>query len=127
MDKLFALLQFMLALFGVDAGGRTLVDHVVVDGRDLLYSRVHVAAGVARFDCVRSGSGRCHYTVLPPGCIDAMPAAMPDCLRHPLRRFAVARGHSEQVAGLTRFQLCVSASAAHPGGDCDARRPLARR
>lgn len=119
MDKLFALLQFVMALFGVDAGGRTLVDRVVVDGQDLLYSRVHVADGVARFDCVRSSSGRCHYTVLPPGCVEPMPAAMPACMRHPLRRFAVARGDSEQVVGLVAFQLCVSQTPTRPGGACE--------
>ena len=127
MDKLFALLQFVLALFGIEAGGHTLVDRVHVDGQDLLYSKVHVADGMARFDCVQSSSGRCHYTVLPPGCIAPAPAATPACLRHPLRRFTVDRGESRQVAGLIHFQLCVSATPTHPGGACEARRLQARR
>ena len=53
-----------------DAIVRATVDGIVVetaDGIEALYSRADVHAGVARFECVRSISGRCHYAVFAAG------------------------------------------------------------
>ncbi|MBS7456920.1 hypothetical protein [Coralloluteibacterium stylophorae] len=113
MDKFVALLQFVLALFGVDVAGSTYVARATVDGVDTLHARAVVEAGVARFECLRSASGHCHYVVWPSRCDG--PAS---CDRGPLQRFVLASGDSRQVAGLHRFRLCVTAEDAAAGTAC---------
>ena len=113
MDKLFALLTFLASLLGCDGARDTIVHRVVSDGSDLLFSRASVQDGVARLDCVRSDSGRCHYLVLPRDCTSM--AACGNDARH----FVVAQGESRQVAGLTSFRLCVgSDDRAAPPTQC---------
>lgn len=101
MDKLFALFAFLAALAGCDGGRDTLVHRIAGAGQDVLFSRASVQDGVARFECVRSASGTCHYTVLPPGCAPAAPCATG------ARRYDVVAGQARQVAGLHAFRLCV--------------------
>jgi hypothetical protein len=117
--KFQALFYFVLSLFGCDTGGSTFVDRVTVDGADALYSKAIVESGVARFECVRSASGACHYTVYPPACSARGQMGTPghDCTK-PIERFAVARGDSRQVTGLPRFRVCVSASGETLAPDC---------
>ena len=112
MPKLVALLQFMLALVGCSLGGTSYTSRIDA-GDASLYSKARVQDGVARFDCVDSSSGQCHYTLYPDAC-----AGDADCRLAPLRRFSVARGESLQVAGLVDFRPCVSASADPLGPDC---------
>ncbi len=113
MTKLTALCYFVLSLLGLDVGGAHYVHHTSADGAVALYSRADVHAGVARFECVRSASGRCHYLVFPPGCD---PAA--GCRDRALRTFALDAGRSRQVAGLAGFHLCVAPGAAEAGAAC---------
>ncbi|MGY4515075.1 hypothetical protein [Lysobacter sp. HA18] len=112
MDKLFALLAFVASLLGWNGGRDTVVHRIVGSGADALFSRASVQDGVARFDCVRSASGACHYLVLPSGC-----AAEQDCTTR-VRRYDVAAGESRQVTGLHSFRLCVSGAAV--GTACSA-------
>lgn len=119
MDRLLALLYFMLSLFGIDTGTSTLVQRSQHNGADTLFSRTTVQAGIARFDCVRSATGRCHYTVLPPRCVDASAASTP-C---PPARFALANGDSRRVPGMARFRLCVSSQATTPARRCELPEP----
>lgn len=125
--KLSALLYFLLSLFGVDVGRSTFVDRVSIDGAQVVYSRATVEAGVARFECLRSASGQCHYTLFPREC--APPAAnakqAADCLARPVERFAVANGDSRQISGLHDFRLCVSDEAGTSGRDCQVPEPMA--
>jgi hypothetical protein len=114
MDRLTALLYFVLSLLGFEFGGSTHVHRLHADGGDTLHSRATVQAGVTRFECLRSASGRCHYLVLPRDC---MPGAT-GCASHPVGRFALDDGESRQIAGLQHFHLCVAIDEA--GGDCDA-------
>jgi len=72
-----------------------------------------VQDGVARFNCVESSSGSCHYTLYPDAC-----AGKADCQLAPLQRFTVARGESHQIAGLVDFRPCVATTAAAMGADC---------
>lgn len=115
MDRLFALICFMLSLFGIDTGTATLVQRSPDDGGNSFVSRTTVHAGIARFDCVRSASGRCHYTVLPPRCAGEATASAP-C---PPARFVLANGASRQVPGMARFRLCVSSQPATPATRCE--------
>jgi len=127
VNKFIALCSFVLSLLGVDLGASTQVHRAVADGIDTLYSRTTVEAGVARFECLRSASGQCHYAVLASGCGDAAPAAAEQCSTVPVDRFAVATGHSRQIPGLRRFDLCVGTEPGNAVRDCDIPEPIAAR
>ena len=122
MNKLIALCYFVLSLFGCDGGGNTIVHRTSVDGSDALYSRARVQAGVARFECLRSASGQCHYAVFPRVCVPAPPAGDEhdaNCLQGRAERFALATGESRQVTGLHGFRLCVSVERGTADPDCE--------
>lgn len=130
MNKLIALCYFVLSLYGCDVGGSTFVHRAQTDGADTLHARAVVEGGVARFECLRSASGRCYYTVFPRDC--ASPPAptgerLARCLAMPVERFAVAEGDSRQVPGLRGIRPCVSAEEGPPGPDCQLPRPIAAR
>jgi hypothetical protein len=128
MNKLLALCCFVLSLFGFDGGGATFVHRVSADGGDVLHSRTHVQAGVARFECLRSESGQCHYTVYPRGCTPATVAEQATgCTAASVQRFAIAGGDSRQVSGLHDIRLCVSADGGARGPDCEAVAAMAAR
>lgn len=112
MSKFIALLHFLLALSGCSVGGTTYSNRIDSD-REQLTSKARVQDGVARFDCVESSSGNCHYTLFPEAC-----SGKADCQLAPLQRFTVARGESHQVAGLIDFRPCVATTAATMGADC---------
>ena len=124
MTKLSALLQFLFALCGCSLGGTNFSDRVSVDGTDLLYSRAHVQDGVARFACVASSSGRCHYTLFADNAMDTCNAGIDQtgtsrtCPPAPLQRFAVDAGDSRQMTALPAFKLCVSVDDEAQGMDC---------
>lgn len=132
MNKLIALCSFALSLYGCDVGDSTFVHRTHTDGTDTLYSTVVAQPGVARFDCLRSASGQCYYTLFPRDC--ALPAARAsktgngstNCAA-PVERFAVAQGNSRQIPGLPRFRPCVSAEDATPRPDCEVPQPMAAR
>ena len=127
MNKFIALCCFVLSLLGVDLGANTQVHRAVANGIDTLYSRTTVEAGVARFECLRSASGQCHYAVLASGCADSPRSAAEECSAAPLNRFAVASGHSRQIPGLQRFDLCVGTEPGDAVRDCDIPEPIASR
>lgn len=114
MTKLIALLQFLLALAGCSPGGTTWTSRVD-DGRVALHSKASVQDGVARFECVRSSSGACHYTLYPDAC-----AGDAACRLAPLQRFNVASGDSRQLTGMVGFRPCVRLDDVLPGADCHA-------
>lgn len=118
MTKLLALSYFLLALSGCSIGS-TSYSHRVLDGdNDALYSKTHVEDGVARFECIASISGTCHYTLYPDACDGEA-----DCKLAPLQHFTVTRGESRQLTGVTAFRPCVATDAAQLGPDCQ---PIAR-
>jgi hypothetical protein len=124
METLIALICFALSLVGCDIGGTHFIERSNRDGVDLLYSRVDARPGMARFQCLRSASGQCHYTLFPRECADGVPAAThgpADCLTHPIRRFAVAAGGERELDGLPAFKPCVAQQAAIPAPDCTSR------
>ena len=134
MNKLIALCYFVLSLYGCDVGNSTFVHRARTDGADTLHARSVVEAGVARFECLRSASGRCYYTVFPRDCAAPSAAARASgntrsdrCRAEPLDRFALAAGDSRQIAGLHRFRPCVSERDETPGPDCDLPASVAAR
>lgn len=130
MNRLIALFYFVLSLIGFDVGGSSFEHRATANGTEVLLSRAHVEAGVARFDCVHSASGECHYLVLPRSCgalgdADADPGDA--CRQSPIARFSLAKGESHQVPGLQQFRLCVAPSQDPAGEACDATTANARQ
>ena len=100
MHELLVLLSFALSLFGVQLGGTSYSDRLH-DGDAVLHSEAWTDAGRARFECVESSSGQCHYRLLPPDCGKA-------CEQAPLRQFTVQEGRTMSLSGLPDFRLDVS-------------------
>ncbi|MDR0184399.1 hypothetical protein [Lysobacter arvi] len=123
--KFQALLYFVLSLFGCDVGRSTFVDRIVHDGASTLESRAVVEAGVARFECIRSASGQCHYTLFARDC-SAANAKSGSCVSTPIRRFVVADGDTRQIAGLRDFRLCVSDEDGAVAPGCPMLKPATR-
>lgn len=121
MNRLIALFYFVLSLVGLDVGGSSFEHRATANGTDVLLSRAHVQAGVARFDCVHSASGECHYIVLPKACA-ATDAVDPPagCAQDPIARFTLAQGESHQVSGLQSFRLCVGPASGPAGEQCQS-------
>ncbi|MCA1714199.1 MAG: hypothetical protein LC715_03430 [Gammaproteobacteria bacterium] len=130
MNKLIALCYFVLSLYGCDVGGNTFVHRTQQNGTDTLYSKVIAQPGVARFKCLRSASGQCHYTLFPNGCASTAEATgkrNANCKPGPPEHFAIAIGQSHQVATLQSYRLCVSAEAVVPGTHCEVLESIAAR
>jgi len=104
MRNLFAAVYFLLALFGCESGGTTMVTRSISNGVDLIHARTKIKAGVARFECIASVSGECHYTLLPDECAQT---GMP-CKEPPIDRFTMKMGESREIVGLPKFSACVS-------------------
>lgn len=115
MNTLLALCAFMLSLAGIDFGSGHYIHQLHRGDTEILYSRAEVQAGVGRFECVRSSTGHCHYTVYPRAC-----EAGAACGLGPLRRFALDAGETRQLTGLAHVQLCVATGGAASPQACQA-------
>lgn len=105
MRYLTTLLSCLLSLFGChERATQTSITRISEQGVDQLFSRTTVRDGQARFECVRSASGRCYYEVFAERC-----DAQQQCQREPLERFALGQGQQRRHAGLPAgFSSCVS-------------------
>lgn len=117
MRNLFAAIYFVLALFGCESGGTTMITRSVSNGVDLVHASTRIKAGVARFECLASVSGECHYTLLPTQCA---PTKVP-CTETPIDRFSIKTGESREVVGLPQFSVCVSQDGSL--GSCGISKP----
>ena len=114
MRNLIATLYFLLSLLGCDGGGTTYAARSSVDGQDVVYGKANVRGGIVSFECVRSASGQCHYTVFPRECsADPAPASPPrSCAPLSPERFILKAGTHREVVGMSSsFDLCVSHDA----------------
>jgi hypothetical protein len=131
MNAFASLVYFVLSLLGVDLGSHVYVDRIRGEGADTLYSRVVEQPTATRFECVRSASGQCHYTVFAEQCTPkpAATSGSPDrhCQTMPVERFALADGGTREIPALPGFRLCVSTQARSTGSDCDAAPAVAAR
>jgi hypothetical protein len=121
MDTLLAIVVFALSLFGIDIGSHTRIDRIRSNGMDVLYSKVIEQPTITRFECVRSASGQCHYTVYAPDCAatgQPANARMAGCAS--IHRFTLARGDARQMTARRGLRVCVSAEAIGAAPDCDA-------
>jgi hypothetical protein len=128
MRNLIATLYFLLSLLGCDSGGTTFATRTTVDGEDVVYGKAQVRSGIVHFECVRSASGECHYTVFPRECTaDPAPASPPPaCAALPAEHFTLKAGTSREVVGMSAaFDLCVSHDSRALTRDCKSS-PVAR-
>lgn len=126
MRNLIALAYFLFALLGCDTGGSTLITRTIVDGQDSLNSRTRLQAGIGRFECLASASGRCHYALFEQTCAPGQA----DCRDQPFERFSLDAGASREIVGLPeRIDLCVTQDAAPATlkPDCKLPAPAAER
>lgn len=132
MDTLLAIVFYALSLFGIDLGSHTRIDRIRTNGTDILYSKVVAQPTATRFECVRSASGQCYYTVYPRDCMPKAgtgaawaSARSRHCQSRPIEQFALAKGGSRQIATLHGIGLCVSAEARSTSADCAAPETIA--
>lgn len=123
MRNLMALLYYLCALFGCSVGGTSIEHHTVVDGVDIIDSRVRISERVARFECRTSRSGQCHYSLFRGDCPAAAQAAGaardPRCAQPAQERFALDAGATREIVGVAPgFKVCVSEEDAALGADC---------
>ncbi|MFL6592376.1 MAG: hypothetical protein ACJ8GK_06680 [Luteimonas sp.] len=119
MKTFLAIIMYSLSLFGIDLGSHIRTDRVRSNGTDVLYSKVVTQPAGTRFECLRSASGQCYYTVIRDDCASLPGKPGTACTPGSPEHFALARGDSRQMASLDTFRLCVSADAAVAGPDCE--------
>lgn len=119
MKTVFAIIAWTLSLFGVEVGSQVRVDHVRSQGTDVLVSRVVARPTGTGFECVRSASGQCYYTVFADACTPATGGKNARCDRQPVDHFALANGGHRQFATLSPMHVCVRTDATVARPDCD--------
>jgi len=117
MRNVLALLYYLLAVAGC-TGGQVTDIRSDAGGRDIVHGRIELRAGVAKFICLVSATGVCHFALFDPACV--VPSANCD---KPPERFALAQGASREIVGLPAgFRPCVSAQGEAVQADCKSVR-----
>lgn len=121
MHVLVAAIYILLSLIGCDGlGARSIVTHTTAQGMDVLYSEASINPLRARFSCIGSATGNCHYRLFAAHCDQAIPAISgAGCERRVLRELTVATGDSAELVGLPAgFSFCVRQEALAPAAPC---------
>lgn len=119
MRLLISLVSFLLSLVGLNppTGPTTLT--LSVDAAGLTSTKSQLGAEGARFECLHSASGRCHYVVFVNDCArTAAPAATEACATRVLERFTLASGQWHRTGRLpagVRHCLDPNAMPVAPG------------
>nr|WP_199042462.1 hypothetical protein [Dyella sp. ASV24] len=109
MEKLILLFYLLLSLTGCEPT-RNVDTHEVVNGIDLIYSKIQITGELATFRCVRSESGECHYTVLPGSC----GTRQVNC-KLPITVFSMRQGDTLLLTRLPEdFASCVTTTPVNP-------------
>lgn len=115
MRTLLVLVYYVLALVG--CSGYTAVTEVRSDTNGAVFhGRVTEKGELARFECIESDNGPCHFVLYPPRCSELDLRDKP-CALPVMQRVDVPKGDSLELAALPRkFRACMSAQAS---GSCD--------
>lgn len=119
MKTFLAVIAYALSLFGIDVGSHVRTDRVSSNGIDILYSKVVAQPTGTRFECLRSASGQCYYTVFPQQCTQVPGTTAVDCTPGAVEHFALARGDTRRTPPLPTLRMCVSAEADVAKRACD--------
>lgn len=122
MNLLLAMLMLPLSLLGCDSGSTHVHRIFRIDDDVMLYSKISITSGDARFECVRTQTGWCHYTLTRPACDGAPDRASSGdaCRPQPSQRFALARGNSRvlTIAGIAPARVCIGSRADDASPEC---------
>jgi hypothetical protein len=118
MRLLISMLYCLTGLFGCHPDtGTTMIARSTINGVDVLFSKTVADHDVARFQCLASRSGRCHYLVYQPRCADAPAGGA--CPRQELDRFDLGVGQTRVLRGLGEdFRQCAAAELSGLGRGC---------
>ena len=105
MSKLIALMHCLLALAGCSLGVTSYSDRIAIGKHEVLVSSARVQDGIARFECERSDSGWCHYTLYAEACADT--ASCTDASRrNSSNSFSEAMLHTHSCTWSWRWRSC---------------------
>jgi hypothetical protein len=119
MRFLTSLCSFLLTLIGCHPQpGTTTLTFSSVDGVGINSTKARIADGQARFECLKSASGKCHYVVFLSDC--APSAAAPGaCATTRLQQFTLAAGEAREITGLPAgIKHCFSHERMPMAPDC---------
>jgi hypothetical protein len=122
MRLLISLVSFVLTLIGCDpTPGVTTLSVSSVDGVGINSTKTTIADGKARFECLHSASGRCHYLVFVRDCGAPRADGQGDCTARTLRRFHLEAGRHVQLDDLPAgADFCVDHDALPVAPACRA-------
>ena len=116
MRLLVSLVSFLLTLIGCNPqSGVTTVSIASVDGVGVNSTKSRISQDHARFECLKSVSGQCHYVVYVSSCTGA---AMP---RDAADAGAGNAGSSAGPAGATAGTAASASATASDASDCATR------
>lgn len=135
MRKLIAVLCYSFVLVGCDLGGNTIVHRENDSGVDIIHSKVKIDERSARFECVASRSGLCHYSLFRKVCPQAPGAVQPanalasaatkpdgrkaECADRIVERFVVKAGTIRAALDMKPgFTVCVTPDDTPVAADC---------
>lgn len=124
MRFLISLFSFVCALLGFDPQpGTSTVAVLSQDGIKVNSTKVRLAEGKAKFECLQSASGQCHYVVYLSDC--AAPAADPagtPCTTTVIDRFTLVAGKDRESDGVPAgARVCASHDGVPVVPHCDQR------
>ena len=121
MRILVSLLSFVFTLLGCNPqSGTTTVTFSSVDGVGINSTKSRIGDGDARFECLKSATGNCHYLVFVETCAAAkISAADTACTTRVLERFTLVAGKVKELHDLPAgVRHCVDHDAMPTAPDC---------
>ncbi len=123
MQLLISFLTFLLTLSGWQPQpGITTLSVSSVDGVQVNSTKAVVNGGNARFECLRSASGRCHYVVFAGSCgqvASERARGAAACATTHVQQFVLKSGESRQLRGLPgTVRFCMDHQAMPSGPGC---------
>jgi hypothetical protein len=122
MRILISLVSFLLTLAGCNPlAGTTTVTFSSVDGVGINSTKARIADGNARFECLQSASGSCHYVVFTSICEPSRSQAdaVDTCATRVVETFTLTAGDVRELTGLPAgIKHCLGYDAVPVAPDC---------
>jgi hypothetical protein len=118
MRILISLISFLFTLAGCNPQpGVTTMTFSSVDGVGVNSTKARIGAGDARFECLKSATGSCHYVVFVSDCKED--TAKGGCTTRVIERFTLPAGERRDLSGLpSGSRHCLSHQAMPVAPDC---------
>ena len=121
MRILVSLLSFVFTLLGCNPqSGTTTVSFSSVNGVGINSTKSRIGDGSARFECLKSATGNCHYLVFVETCATAK-ASVDEvaCTTRVLEKFTLAAGSVKELHDLPEgVRHCLDHEAMPTAPDC---------